>query len=364
MMNRLTASLVWVGLVGCSSQVPLDNSRCPCPAPGYVCCGSPGTGTCVRAGQTCDAGPLVDSGPMQDSGVDASDTGAPDVRTVSVPFTGIAIGHAHACASRQDLTVTCIGDNSKGQATPPPGQFYGVVAGGDVTCASKVDKSDVTKNGLSVCWGDNTYGQASPPPGIFVEAVGARHACGRDRDGNVFCWGDNSFGQATSPAGVYSDLTAGRNHTCGVRRDANNDAGLAPGTIVCWGDNSLGQSTPPPVSVSASTFHFLSAGGDHTCVTDYGFQVWCWGDQSGGQSTPPVGSFISLAVGPGHACGIKSGTDYKIVCWGDDWGDATPVPPSDTFDNLYAGEYRTCAWANDGSGRPVICWGATYEPWY
>jgi alpha-tubulin suppressor-like RCC1 family protein len=296
---------------------------------------------------------------MADSGIDAGPGDAPPALS---PIQGIAIGHAHACAVRQDMSVTCIGDNSKGQATPPPGQFYGVVAGGDVTCGSKVDKSDITKNGMSVCWGDDTYGQASPPDGVFVQAIGARHACGSDRDGHVFCWGDNSLGQATAPSGVYSDLTAGHNHTCAIRRDGN-DPNAATGTIVCWGDNLLGQSTPPSIQVYVNGVHSLSAGGDHTCATDQGNQVWCWGDHTGGQSTPPVGSFISLAVGPGHAC-ASSFIDYNVVCWGDDWAGATPTPPSGAYANLFAGDYRTCAWANDSSGRPVLCWGATYEPWY
>src|SRR5207244_18667 len=152
-------------------------------------------------------------------------------------------------------------------------------AGGDVTCASKVDKSDITKNGLPVCWGDNTYGQASPPDGVFVQAIGARHACGTDRDLHVFCWADNSRGQTTPPDGIYRDLTAGHNHTCAIRQDGN-DAGAAPGTIVCWGDNSLGQTMAPPVVTPYNGLHALSAGGDHTCVTDGGQQVWCWGDKT------------------------------------------------------------------------------------
>jgi hypothetical protein len=359
MMNRLTVALVWLGLVGCSSQVPLDKSRCPCPTSlGYVCCGSGSTAMCVRpsAGENCDTGLITDSG------IDASDAGPKDAPPGLSPIQGIAIGHAHACAVRQDMTISCMGDNSKGQSTPPPGQFYGVVAGGDVTCGSKIDKSDFSKNGMSACWGDNTYGQASPPDGVFVQAIGARHACGTDRDHHVFCWGDNSLGQATPPAGLYSDLTAGHNHTCAIRID-ENDAGVAPGTIVCWGDNSLGQSTPPPVAVAYNGAHALSAGGDHTCVNDGGFQVWCWGDKTGGQSTPPTGSFMSLAVGPGHACGAKV-PDYTVVCWGDDWGGATPTPPSGAYANLFAGDYLTCAWANDSSDRPVLCWGPTYEPWY
>jgi hypothetical protein len=320
---------------------------------GYVCCGSGSTASCIRAGETCDMPPVVDGGAVFDA------------RTVSSPFVTIAIGHAHACSSRQDLSVDCIGDNSKGQATPPPGQFYAVVAGGDVTCGSKVDKSDVTKNGLSVCWGDNTYGQTSVPPGVTVAAIGARHACGNDRDGNVVCWGDNIFGQATPPGGVISFLTAGRNHTCGVRYGAN-DAGAPDGGIVCWGDNSFGQSTPPDFATIGGVSSNIVAGGDHTCVSDGHYQLWCWGDHSAGQSTPPVGAFTSLAIAPGHGCAIPhpSPMPDPITCWGDEWGNANPIPPPGEFNNIFAGEYATCAWANDGSGRPVICWGATYEPWY
>jgi hypothetical protein len=299
---------------------------------------------------------------MPDGGPNTIDSGPPDVRTVSSPFTTIAIGHAHACSSRRDLSVDCIGDNSKGQATPPPGQFYAVVAGGDVTCGQKVDKSDITKDGLSVCWGDNAYGQTSVPPGVTVTAIGARHACGNDRDGNVVCWGDNTFGQATPPDGFITYLTAGHNHTCGVREGAN-DAGAPAGSIVCWGDNSFGQSTPPDFTTIGGVSSTVVAGGDHTCVIDAYYRVWCWGNNTGGQSTPPVGAFTGLAVGPGHAC-ASSFRDHKISCWGDDWGDATPIPPSAPLANLYGGDYRTCGWGNDQLDSPVLCWGATYEPWY
>ena len=362
MTNQWTVALVVVGVMACSSQVPLDKSPCPCPASlGYICCGSGSAQSCVRA-QTCDTAPVVDSGPWMPDAYPPPDAGPPDVPTVSSQFLTIAIGHAHACSVRFDYSVDCIGDDSKGQATPPPGQFYTVLAGGDVTCGSKVDKSDVTKDGAWVCWGDNTYGQTAVPSGVTVAAIGLRHACGTDGTNHVVCWGDNSLGQAMPPPGVYTNLTAGHNHTCGARQDDGTDAGVPLG-IVCWGDNSLGQLTPPPAFAGFLAAD-LTAGGDHTCFDTFpDGQLWCWGDNAGGQSTPPAGNrFGPLAVGPGHACAMNS--DFKIVCWGNDWGDATPIPPSGSFGGIRGGDYRTCAWKHTEPASPAICWGATYEPWY
>ena len=58
-------------------------------------------------------------------------------------------------------------------------------------------------------------------------------------DGAVACWGYNGSGQSSPPAGVFSQVSAGRDHTCGVRAD---------GAVACWGDNGDGQSSPPPVT--------------------------------------------------------------------------------------------------------------------
>ncbi|HET6149056.1 MAG TPA: RCC1 domain-containing protein [Polyangia bacterium] len=305
-------------------------------------------------------GIVVDAGGLGGApGIDAQpqEIGGPDAQpVVKSPFITIAIGKAHACGARADHTIDCIGDNSKGQATPPPGLYYGVSAGDDFTCASQMDKSDITRNGAVVCWGDNTYGQASPPLGVKNVSAGARHACGSRDDDSVVCWGDNSSGQATPPAGALVNLAAGRAHTCATK--FSDPANCQSATLVCWGDNSHAQSTPPPIRLSCVTY--LSAGGDHTCVNDYGDQAWCWGDGTGGQSTPPFGSMVSLAVAPGHACGIS--VSHKILCWGQDWGDATPVPPSGEFSNLWAGEYSTCAQPYDQT-QPVVCWGPSYQLW-
>ena len=355
--------VVSVGLGACTSQVPLDNSPCPCPASlGYSCCGSGSAARCIRvaAGETCSTGPELTDARPSDGGL--GDAGNPDLPTISSSIGGIAVGRAHACGVRE-FAVSCIGDNSKGQATPPEGQFYGVVTGpdSDFNCASKVDKSNFNKDGMPVCWGDNTYGQISLPAGVKnVVAAGARHACGTDTDGAVVCWGDNSYGQATPPAGPLIHVTAGRNHTCAVKWDGTS---VETGTIVCWGDNSQGQLDAPKVHLWS--LMWMGAGGDHTCVTDWSYQVWCWGDHSRGQSTPPVGSAMGgISVAAGHACAIIE-PDSKVVCWGDDWGTAKPVPPSGQFNNIFVGDNLNCfESAGSVDRQPPICWGTTYEPWY
>ena len=85
---------------------------------------------------------------------------------------------------------------------------------------------------------------AGTPPGISFASVsaGGNHTCGVKTDGAVVCWGSNEdragdfAGQATPPAGEFASVSAGYRHTCGVRTD---------GLIECWGSNIFGASTPP-----------------------------------------------------------------------------------------------------------------------
>src|SRR5207249_12207349 len=56
------------------------------------------------------------------------------------------------CGLNTDNTLTCW------NLTPPTGTFIEVSAGGSDACGLRMD-------GTLQCWGDNTYGQATPPPG-------------------------------------------------------------------------------------------------------------------------------------------------------------------------------------------------------
>ena len=73
----------------------------------------------------------------------------------------------------------------------------------------------------------NRDGQATPPAGTFSQlSAGSEHTCGVKTDGIVACWGADECGQATPPAGTFSQLSAGSEQTCGVTTD---------GTVACWG---------------------------------------------------------------------------------------------------------------------------------
>ena len=53
----------------------------------------------------------------------------------------------------------------------------------------------------------------------------------------------------------------------------------------------------------------------------------------------------------------------RVPCWGTDWGTATPMPPAGEFSQVFAGDFLNCALPFDKT-NPMLCWGATYEPWY
>ena len=76
---------------------------------------------------------------------------------------------------------------------------------------------------------------------------GGKHTCYRDTVGIVQCRGANGDadkGQADPPAGAFAAISAGHEHTCGIRSvgQSNRQTG---GRTECWGDNADGRSTPP-----------------------------------------------------------------------------------------------------------------------
>jgi alpha-tubulin suppressor-like RCC1 family protein len=218
--------------------------------------------------------------------------------------------------------------------------------------------------GRAFCWGYNYHGElgrttnnlnenanptalaVSPSP-LFVQIVaGAFHSCGLTPAGEAYCWGWNNFGQAggtnsgtdtptpipqlvPTPAKLKS-IVAGQYHTCG----------LAANAIYCWGYNGNGQlgnstnafsQTPNPTPLTVVGLDQVSAlvgGSYHACAVRKGV-TYCWGYNGDGQlgtsqflgtstATPTLVSggvtFVALAAGEAHSCGITSGGD--AYCWG------------------------------------------------
>jgi hypothetical protein len=89
-------------------------------------------------------------------------------------------------------------------------------------------------SGPVVGWGDNSYGQAAPPPSVdgtagvaSAIAIGEGHSCAiQAGTGAVVCWGGNYAGQATPPSsvngtsGTASAIAAGSGHSLAIRRVA------------------------------------------------------------------------------------------------------------------------------------------------
>jgi hypothetical protein len=258
------------------------------------------------------------------------------------------------------------------------------------------------------CWGQDTAGETSPPDGQYVEiAAGGAHACARKLDNTVKCWGDNSSGRATPLGETFMQLAAGYNHTCGLR---------ANGHIQCWGANDYGQS----ITKDDKAYKYIAAGRETTCAVDTEGSTACWGrdgrtlgysDQittalqgrysyycgqfvghpslfctlktDGTVSCPSLGQpdgKFALLTGGGHivhqpvqlcgastgldnyysfACGVRADTG-EAACWGDNTsGRATPpvgvvfaTPPAIPYESLDPRAfYLPCSLDVDNDGQ-------------
>ena len=307
------------------------------------------------------------------------------------PFTAVSSGLSHTCALRENGTVECwLADASiypipsVGQDTPPPGSgpFRSVSAGHYHTCG-------VTTDDAALCWGDNEFGQSSPPEGSFRSvSAGSRHTCGIQTDESVVCWGSNEpagywlerepgsatrptrtpdpdpgktdvektpieVGQASPPSGSFQLVSAGFDHTCGIRTN---------GSLACWGSPRTGYEEPP-ISARQMTppdgvFRSVSAGIVHACAVRQDGVIICWGYNVSHQTNPP-GYLAMSSNGADYLCEQSSAG----ICWNKNAA-SHPDPPPDIpiptrFTDMIAGELHTCALTDYAA---IACWGRTYTP--
>ncbi len=182
-------------------------------------------------------------------------------------FIQVDSGFGHACGLHQNHTVTCWGDNTYGESTPPGDQFVQIGAGSVLTCGLRSD-------GRIICWG---LIADTPTLSDFVQVVaGGEHACGRRSNGRAECWGADYSGETADKVGPFVNITAGDEHNCALS---------ASGLATCWGDNTSGQSAPP-----ADAFLDINAGSYHTCALLGDGTTLCFGDNSENESIPPARS--------------------------------------------------------------------------
>ena len=221
----------------------------------------------------------------------------------------------------------------------------------------------LSADGQLACWGDNTHGQANPPPGTYTDiAVSRNYSCAIRSDGRVACWGEErnyscairSEGQVEClgddpPAGAFTAVTANPFHPCGIRVD---------GTIDCWGDSETqypgGGSTDRPPS---GTYTDISLGEVVGCGirTDQSIQCWGWTSGSLGIGPSPQGTFTSVDVRRRTACALR--TDSTITCWGKHYVPLPDAPAGSFIDiSVTRGDFDTysCALRTD---LTITCWG-------
>ena len=292
---------------------------------------------------------------------------------------------------------------------------YRVNAGTWDTCASKND-------GSLWCWGDNSFGQlgnSSYPngdSGVPVRtsgfgagrtatqiAAGANHTCVRANDGSVWCWGSGGFNQMGNGGTSSSDpvqvsfgagitasrLFAGGNTTCALTSDT---------FLTCWGRNNKGQIgngttqassgvTPTAVTGVPSTFTVsdVEVGDQHVCaVVSGGAAVRCWGyDNKGQLGTVSDGNTDKSTATPtdsvgGTARSVSAGTQFTCVtltdnsasCFGNNANGQLgrgSLPPSTAsapgttsvagaINKVVTGANHACALMTAGT---VQCWGSS-----
>jgi len=227
-------------------------------------------------------------------------TAEPVDYSVGATFSTISVGGDHTCALRDSGYPACSGSVNMGNIpiSPPSNvEFSSVSSGNSFTCGIATQDREVK------CWGSNEHGESAPPTGTGHTSythlsAGHEHACGIS-NGTAHCWGSNNddqgrpTGQATAPTGHdFAQVAAGGYHTCALKED---------GHPVCWGSDAAGQSTP---RAESGPFSSISAGRSHTCaIRRVDNEMVCWGsnfeeDYGGelqwrGQASPPPAIAIS-----------------------------------------------------------------------
>jgi len=195
----------------------------------------------------------------------------------------------------------------------------------------------------------NSQGQTDPSPAKYNWSIifwtqisaGSNHTCGVRTNGTLWCWGRNFYGQLGDGTTVglrklptqigalntWAEVSGGEEHTCGRKTD---------GTLWCWGMGNYGQrgdgtwddqNVPTQVGL-LNSWSAVNTGGMHTCGRKGDGTIWCWGGNQYGQlgdgttvvarNTPTqvgaLNSWAEIKAGGHHNCARK--TEGTLWCWG------------------------------------------------
>ncbi|MCC7541052.1 MAG: hypothetical protein IT379_32840 [Deltaproteobacteria bacterium] len=308
------------------NSVPDDGCGCtngatrPCPPPATE------TGDCVAGTQTCSSGAwgacTGGVGPMPEVCEGSHDE---DCDGAADEGCGCIAGMTRACPGGID-TGAC----NAGMQTCSAAGTWGMCVGGigpmPEVCGNATDED---------CDGSTANGCA-----IVQLTAGYEHTCGLRQNQTVVCWGRNGFGQLGDgtttdrnipvSVGGLTDATAiaaGRRHTCALR---------STGVMVCWGSGVSGElgtgtlgagvmSLTPTMVPGLSGVAEIDARESKSCARLSSGALWCWGfwgsgvgnGTTGANHASPVMVTISgvrqVSLGDEHACALTSSAAY---CWG------------------------------------------------
>ena len=147
------------------------------------------------------------------------------------------------------------------------------------------------------------------PPALSFDAgtcrAGDRSPCGYEL----------SFVADDTPWAAYQGRWGGSGKK--IRGPGHGSRWDRPGEWAGYETDLLLETEPlSDVTVAEGSFVSVSAGRNHTCGVRTDGDVDCWGYDNYGQSAPPDDSFVSISAGDFHTCGVK--TDGSVVCWGKD----------------------------------------------
>ena len=251
-------------------------------------------------------------------------------------FTSLHAGLYHVCGLRADGKARCWGQsNERVTDTPTQTTFVQISAGGEHTCG-------LDEQGALTCWGRNTT--QMPGPFTWI-ATSHYNVCAiRRDDGSIVCdeRSNDALGATNPPAGSFARVSMKWSHGCGHRED---------GSVECWGYNEYKQIEPPKDVI----FSEVVAGGYHSCGRDRVGQLVCWGRNYKAQLQPLEGTYLDVALGQVHLCGIQR-TDGLTTCWGDTNVGAPLSPPLVKASSLALGDGIGCI-IEQGQAR-ARCWGS------
>jgi alpha-tubulin suppressor-like RCC1 family protein len=180
------------------------------------------------------------------------------------------------------------------------GAYQLVVTNGGGAVTSSVAMLTI---GSVAAWGNNTSGQALPPPGlsnVIAIAGGSAFSLALKGDGKVVAWG----------SGPGTNVTAGLNNIVAIA--AGSTFGLAvrsDGIVQAWGSSS-GTNVPTTLSNAVA----VAGGSSHGMALRSEGMVVDWGTDR--KTLPPLGlsKVVSIADGIGYS--VVARTDGTVVTWG------------------------------------------------